>query len=505
MTIPAALNRSRTRSPEKLAIVCGEQSWTYAELDVLTDKVALNLLIAGVQRGDRVAFHLVNGPELAIGSLACLKAGAIAVPINLRLKGPEIDYILRHSGSMCYIGQPDFHASLIGSCPAIGSLELRYLTGEPKDDRANSFADLLAETNASLPGPEISTDQVAAILYTSGTTARPKGVMHTHQTLIETAKVMRQAGLDGDQVAVVMTPMTHMIGFGMVFLSGLLNGATVVISRPFDFEGTLQALARWRGTFLAGLPIMFRGLIQTQAELQLDVSSGKFYFCGGDSVPSALQEAFGNVFGPVCEAFGATEIAPTAWNRPGQIKAGSIGNPSHDGNFRLVDSDENEVPVGEAGEICVRGPHLMAGYWQDPEATSAAIRNGWFYTGDVARCDEDGFYWFVGRKKEIIVRGGSKISPLEVEDVLYQHPAVSEAGVVGRRDSVWGEVVIAFIALRPGFQATEDELLAFARERLADYKVPESIIYRDQLPKGLTGKVLRRSLLQEEDALATRI
>jgi len=171
----------------------------------------------------------------------------------------------------------------------------------------------------------------------------------------------------------------------------------------------------------------------------------------------------------------------------------------------LVDSDENEVPVGEAGEICVRGPHLMAGYWQDPEATSAAIRNGWFYTGDVARCDEDGFYWFVGRKKEIIVRGGSKISPLEVEDVLYQHPAVSEAGVVGRRDSVWGEVVIAFIALRPGFQATEDELLAFARERLADYKVPESIIYRDQLPKGLTGKVLRRSLLQEEDALATRI
>lgn len=281
MNIPAALNYSRTRYPEKPAIVCGDQSWTYAELDALTDKLALNLLVSGVQRNDRVAFHLANGPELAIGYIACLKAGAIAVPIKLRLKGPEIDYILRHSGSMCYIGQPDLYAGLAGCCPAIESLELRYLTGEPKDGKTNAFDDLLVGANASLPGPEIRPDQVAAILYTSGTTARPKGVMHTHKTLVETANVMRKTGLDGDQVAVVMTSMTHMIGFGMVFLSGLLNGATVVISRPFDYESTLQAFARWRGTFLAGLPIMFRGLIQTQAELQLDISSGKFYFCGG--------------------------------------------------------------------------------------------------------------------------------------------------------------------------------------------------------------------------------
>jgi long-chain acyl-CoA synthetase len=250
---------------------------------------------------------------------------------------------------------------------------------------------------------------------------------------------------------------------------------------------------------------MFRGLIQAQTELQSDVSSGKFYFCGGDSVPSALQGAFGDVFGPVCEAFGTTEIAPGAWNRPCAIKVGSIGNPPESSDLRLVDSDGNDVQAGEAGEICIKGPHLMAGYWQDPEATSAAIRNGWFHTGDVARCDDDGFYWFVGRRKEIIIRGGSNISPLEVEAVFYQHPAVSEVGVVGRSDPVWGEVVIAFVALRQGLQSTEEELLAFARERLADYKVPESIVFRDELPKGLTGKILRRALHQEEGALATRI
>ena len=505
MTIPAALNHSRNRNPQKLAIVSGEQSWTYAEFDELTDKIAANLLIAGLQRGDRVAFHLLNGPELALGYVGCLKAGGIAVPINTRLKGPEIDYILRHSGSMCYIGQPELHAGLTSSCPAIESLELRYLTGNAPDARASSFDDLLRASNGGFTGPEISADQVAAILYTSGTTARPKGVMHTHESLAQTARAMCQMGLDRDQVAVVMTSMAHMIGFGMMLLSGLLNAATVVISRPFDFNSTVQAIARRRGTYLLGLPVMFHGLIQAQVELQSDVSSGEFYFCGGDSVPAALQQAFANAFGPVCECYGTTEIAPAAWGRPGGTKVGSIGYPGSGTEFRLIDVDGRDVRPGEVGEICIQGPHLMAGYWQDPEATCRAIRNGWFHTGDLARRDEAGFYWFVGRKKEIIIRGGSNISPLEVEAVFYHHPAVSEVGVVGRSHPVWGEVVIAYVVLRPGYTVTEGELLAFARERLADYKVPESIIFREELPKGSTGKILRRALGQEEDAVASSI
>jgi long-chain acyl-CoA synthetase len=251
-----------------------------------------------------------------------------------------------------------------------------------------------------------------------------------------------------------------------------------------------------------GLPVMFHGLLQAYTEAPPDVTSGRFYFCGGDSVPPTLQEAFQPVLGTICEAYGMTELAPASWNRPGDVRVGSIGRPGDGIEFRLVDSDGRDVKPGEVGEICFRGPHLMTGYWQDPDATRAAIRDGWFHTGDLASCDADGFYWFAGRKKEIIIRGGSNISPQEVEAVLYQHPAVSEVGVVGRPDHLWGEIVVAFVVLRSGQIATEAELIAFARERLADYKTPESVIFQTELPKSPTGKIQRRALRAEERAFA---
>ena len=502
MSLTTGLKNSRIRNPEKPAIVSGEQSWTYAELDELTNNIATNLLAAGLEPGDRVAFHLLNGPELALGYIGCLKAGGIAVPINAQLKGPEIDYILRHSGSACYIGRPDLYAEVAISCPAITSLELRYLTDVPRGSRTSSFDDLLRFPAGTVPIPEIAPNQIAAILYTSGTTARPKGVIHSHESLAQTARAMHHMRLDQDQVAVVMSSMTHMVGFGMVFLSGLLNGATVVITKPFDFTSVLEAYGRWGCTYTVGLPVMFHGLLQTQTEMPHDMASGRFYFCGGDSLSPALQDAFQAAIGPVCEAYGTTEIAPVAWNRPGHVRVGSIGRPGEGVAIRLVDFDGRDVKVGDVGEICVQAPHLMIGYWQDPEATAAVVRNGCFHTGDLASCDEDGFYWFAGRRKEIIIRGGSNISPQEVEAVLYQHPAVGEVGVVGRPDHIWGEVVIAFVVLRSGQAVTEAELIAFARGRLADYKTPEYVIFREELPKGPTGKIQRRALAREEHALA---
>jgi long-chain acyl-CoA synthetase len=308
--------------------------------------------------------------------------------------------------------------------------------------------------------------------------------------------------LDQDQVALVMSSMAHLVALCMVFLSGLLNGATVVITGPFDFENVLQAYAKWRCTYIMGLPVIFHGLFQAYTEAPQDVASGRFYFCGGDSVPPTLQEVFQPVLGTICEVYGMTEIAPASWNRPGDVRVGSIGRPGDGIAFRLVDSDGCDVEPSEVGEICLQGPHLMTGYWHDPDATRAAIRDGWFHTGDLASCDADGFYWFAGRKKEIIIRGGSNISPQEVEAVLYQHPAVSEVGVVGRPDHLWGEIVVAFVVLRSGQIATEAELIAFARERLADYKTPESVIFQAELPKSPTGKIQRRALRAEEHAFA---
>jgi long-chain acyl-CoA synthetase len=502
MSLGAGLKLSRNLTPGKVAVVFREQSWTYAEFDDLTDNLARNLLAAGVEAGDRVAFHLPNGPELALGYFGCFKAGCIAVPINTRLKGPEIDYILRQSGSACYIGDADYYGDVIKSCPAIRALELRYLVGgDPKlAEGTAGFNDLLLLAAGSFSAPGIAPDRTAAILYTSGTTDKPKGVTHSHASLTQTAHVMREICLDEHQVVLVMSSMSHMIGFAMLFLSGLLNGATVAITQPLDFQAVLSAFARWRCTYTVGVPVMFQGLLQAQEASPHDVSSGRFYFCGGDCVSPVLQEAFEHSIGPICEVYGATEMAPASWNRPGQVRIGSIGRPGEGMSFRLADSSGREVKPGEVGEICVRGSHLMTGYWQDANATSIAMRDGWFHTGDLARCDSNGDYWFSGRKKEIIVRGGSNISPQEVEAVLYQHPAVKEAGVVGRPDPVWGETVSAFVALRATHFVTELELIAFARERLADYKTPEVVIFRDELPKNSTGKIQRRALRQTEHA-----
>ncbi len=254
MSLAAGLKKSRNRNAEKAAVVFGEKSWTYAEFDDLTDNLAKNLFGAGLEPGDRIAFHLLNGLDLALGYVGCLKAGCIAVPINTRLKGPEIDYILRHSGSMCYVGQPDLHMEAAKSCPAIADLALRYLTGGSIDNRTGAFDDLLHSPIGAFSLPGIAPDQAAAIVYTSGTTARPKGVTHSHKTLNEIVRAMRSTCLDEDHVVVVMSSMAHLIGYGMMFLAGLLNGATIVITRPFDFESVLNAFARWGKTYTAGLP-----------------------------------------------------------------------------------------------------------------------------------------------------------------------------------------------------------------------------------------------------------
>jgi long-chain acyl-CoA synthetase len=502
MPLITALRHASRRNPAKVAVAFQEESWTYSEFDRLTDNIARNVLAAGVEPGDRVALHLLNGPELALSYIGCLKAGCTLVQINPRLKGREIDYVLRQSGSVLYIGQPDLYGAISGSCPAVSVLHARYLTGVGGSKGDGSFHDFLATPVRAVSLPEITPDQVAAILYTSGTTAHPKGVVHSHETLAQTARVMRHMRLDEDQVVLIMSSMAHGIGFAMLFLAALQNGATTVITRPFEFVSSLDAIERWRCTYTLGLPVMFQSLLETQLAVPRNVKSGRFYFCGGDSVSPALQEAFQRSFAPICEAYGATEITPTLWNRPDDVRVGSMGKPGDGITFRLIDSRGADAGPGEIGELCIRGPHLMTGYWQDAESTAAAFHGDWFRSGDLAHRDADGFYWFDGRKKEIIIRGGSNISPQEVEAVLYEHPAVAEVAVVGQPHPVWGETVAAHVVTLPGHQLEEAELIAFARERLADYKIPETVVFQSELPKGPTGKLQRRALREAQLASA---
>lgn len=491
--LTAALQQTAMRYPDRMALAFRQQSWTYSEFHELTSRLAENLLSSGIAAGDRVALHFHNRPEMAFALAGCLKAGVIAVPVNPRLKGAEVDYVLRHSGSAGYLGQTDLYAELEASCPAIENLAVCHLTEAVGDD-TRAFEELLQEPAQRQLLPPVPSHRIAVIIYTSGTTAHPKGVTHTHESLWQLAAVMGHMHLDESQVVLIPTSLAHLVGLGMLLLSSLVNGAAAVITQPGDSARNLDDYEHWRCTYTIAFPTIYHGLMLAQQNQRRDLNSARRYFIGGDTLPFALQQKIESVLGPVSNVYGATEIAPICWVRESGVPAGSMGLPALGTEIRLLREDGREAQPGETGHLYVRGPHLMAGYWKDPEATAAAVREGWFRTGDLACRTHRGDYSFIGRDKEIIIRGGSNVSPQEVEAVLHEHPAVREAGVVGSPDPVWGETVTACVSLQDGVTVTELDLIAFARQRLADYKTPERIIFLERLPQGPSGKVQRRSL-----------
>jgi long-chain acyl-CoA synthetase len=344
------------------------------------------------------------------------------------------------------------------------------------------------------PLPEVDPTRPVVILYTSGTTARPKGVTHTHRTLFENARLTTLIGVDPGDTLLVITQLMHASGLWLV-LTALHQGATAALLRTFDAAAALDLMEQFRCTIIWALHAMLQFGVEEQARRPRDVSSLRTVLAGGDTVPLALQQRFHDIFGfGVQEGYGMTETVPMTLNPSGAIRTGSIGLALPEVAIRLVDLQGRDVPAGETGEILVRSPANCVGYWNDPAATARLFDNSWLHTGDLASRDNDGYYWFKGRLKQLIIRGGSKISPQGVEEALYQHPAVLEAGVIGAPHPVYGEVPVAFVALRPGHSLTEDQLRTHARKLLADYKVPDRIFFVAELPKGLTGKVDRRSL-----------
>ncbi len=468
------LGAAAARNPQKPAVICGEEQLTYAELDRATTALAGWFLDQGLKPGDRVAIHWQNSFELVKVLFASWKAGLIVVPINVRFKAPEIAYILEHSGAALCFSQPHL-AHMAQGCPMHSALP----------ETGSASMPVLAE-----PDP----DRPAAIQYTSGTTSRPKGVTHTHRTLCESARLMGLMGVDGSHTILVMTSIMHASGLICDLLPAVLGGATAVLVPAFDPALVLDLIERRRATYTVGMPIMLQFMVEEQARKPRDISSLRFILGGGDSVSTALQERFQSLFGlPLREGYGMTETLPVIFNVR-SIRAGSIGHAVDGVEVRIVGLDGADVREGEIGEIIVRSPASFIGYWKNPQATADTLIDGWLYTGDLARRDAEGYFWFEGRKKQIIIRGGSNISPQEVEGALYEHPAVLEAGVIGWPDPVYGEIVVAFVALREGMHAPAEELREFARERLSDYKVPERVMFLPELPKGITGKVQRRAL-----------
>jgi long-chain acyl-CoA synthetase len=492
MTLGEMLRHSAARNPQKPAVVCGDQIVSYEALNRSTDALALWLLGQGLEIGDRVALHWCNSVEMVNLYFACFKSGLIAVPVNNRLKAPEIAYILQHSKAKLCFSQPGL-APLCeearGDCP-----DLRHFYTELPSLGATELG------NDALP--VVTPDRVAAVLYTSGTTARPKGVMHTHVSLIGATQLMASLGLGGTDTMLAVTQMAHASALMCVVLPGISMGSTVVLLPAFDAAQALDLIERWRCTYGAFLPAMLRFVVEEQARKPRNVSSIRVCISGGDTVPVPLQERFRALFGiTVREIYGMTETVPVTCIREGGLRPGSVGPALDAVDTRVIDLAGNIAADGEGGELQVQSPANCVGYWDDPRATADTFDHGWLRTGDLVRRDADGYFWFEGRVKQIIIRGGSNISPQEVEEALYHHPAVLEAGVIGMPDPVHNERVIAFVALRDGHSTGEQELIDFVRSRLADYKTPERIIFLPALPKGLTGKVQGREL--KELALAS--
>ena len=467
------------RWPDKTALVCEGRTLSYAGLADQIDRMAGWLLARGLKPGDRVAIHMLNSIEAVVACLACFRAGLVAAPINVRLKAAEVEYILGHCGATVYIGQRELFEPLREATGGCDTVQVEW-------------PDLPSE---AAPLPRVEGNAPAVLLYTSGTTAHPKGVLHTQASLWASARMMHELGMSWEDRVIVMTSIAHASGLTCLTIPALTLGATAVMLPVFDPDRVLDAIESNGGSYVVALPAMLQMVLAAQEERPRNVASLRTVYAGGDSVSTALQDRFQRVFAlAVQECYGMTECVPICLNRKGRIVCGAIGELVDGMEVRIVDGDGREARPGETGELVVRSRANFTGYWKDPEATKAVLCADWLRTGDLVRRDEAGYYWFHGRKKQIIIRGGSNISPQEVEEALSKHPAVLEAGVIGVPDAVWGERVVAFVTLRNGSRPRSEDIIRFAQRRLADYKLPEKIVFLEALPKGPTGKVQRREL-----------
>jgi long-chain acyl-CoA synthetase len=490
---------SARRDPGRTALKLDENVLSYAALDDASARVAALLRERGVEPGDRVGLMLPNVPQFAAAYYGMHRAGAVVLPMNVLLKQREVAFLVS-----------DSEAKVVLAWHEVAEEARRGAAGTAADCvvvAPGEFEQLLAGVD---PLPEVARREpgdTAVILYTSGTTGTPKGAELTHANLGRNAEVSRRLfGLDERSVILGSLPLFHAFAQTCTLNAGLLAGASVTLLPRFDAGKALEIVERDRVTVFMGVPTMYSALLNHPEREGFDASSLRVCVSGGASLPVELLHAFEEAFGcAILEGYGLSETSPLAsFNHRDRVrKPGSIGTPVDGVEMKLVDEDGGDVARGEVGEILIRGHNVMKGYWRRPEATAEAISTeGWFASGDLARMDEDGYFFIVDRKKDLIIRGGYNVYPREIEEVLYSHPAVREAAVVGVPHSELGEEVGAAVALKPGAEATADELREFVKEQIAAYKYPRLVWFVDELPKTATGKILKREVLLTREVVA---
>jgi long-chain acyl-CoA synthetase len=491
LNLASLLTESAERTPDAPAIRLGDLELSYGELDDRSARLATLLREKGLEPGDRIGAMLPNVPEFPVAYYGVLRAGCVVVPMNVLLKRREIAFYLEDSGARLLLawhgfleeardGAADAGAELVGVEPATFAASLDELEPTPG----------LAET---------AEDDTAVILYTSGTTGKPKGAELTHANLFRNADVSGRTTSEISQGDVVLgaLPLFHSFGQTVSMNASLKVGACLTLVPRFDPGEALATMQRDGVTHFYGVPTMYGALLHHPERESFDTSALRICITGGASMPVEVLRGFEEAFGAkVMEGYGLSETSPVACsNHPDkERKAGSIGTPIEGVEMQVVDEDDNPVAQGEVGEIVIRGHNIMKGYWQRPDATAEAMRGGWFHSGDMARTDEDGYFYIVDRKKDLIIRGGYNVYPREVEEVLYEHPKIREAAVVGVPHDEWGEEIGAAVVLHEGEELAAEEVGAYVKERIAAYKYPRVVWFIDELPKGPTGKILKREI-----------
>ena len=502
--------------------------YTNVEMNESANRLGNVLKQLGVEKGDRVGVQMPNSPEVLSAFPAIYKIGAVVVPLNPLLRPDQAAYIYRDAGAKAILTSSDFVLRVLEAQEQTPGLQHIILTDG--DDVAGTipYRSVMSTSSSQLTIEQTDSDDLAALIYTAGTTGPPKGVMHTHYSLLINAlffyeyilvhrsltlqlgsrafdaKALRTeetnqqvSGVNRAMVSLAVLPLSH--SYGIAFSNtGMLVGGRSIVLRWWNVEEALKAIHTFRVTQMAAVPTMYIQMLDFPELDSYDLSSLEDCQCGAAALPVEVALRWKERVGvDIREGWGLTESGAITTGQPGDLmpRYGSIGKSLLKCNtMRVVDEDDRELPPGQRGEIVVKGPTLMKGYWNLPDETARTIKDGWLHTGDIGHVDEDGYFYITARKKDIIIRGGENVSPAEVEDALLQHPAVAEAGVVGVHDPVYGEEIKAFVVTRRGIQVSEQELIAFCKERLPTFKLPKQVQFMESLPRNLLGKVLRAEL-----------
>ena len=494
MNVAQMLERTARFFPEHEALVAQGRRWSYAELEQAAGCAAAGFARLGVQAGDRACLLLPNRAEFLLAYFGLLKVGAVPISLNVMLKADEIAFIVGDAGASVFV----VDEALAGNLPTrdrVPSLRHLVVVGEASAD-AIAWEEVAVGCEP-LPAVDLDREATAAILYTSGTTGRPKGAMLSHANVIANSHATRHnLKMTPDDRLLCALPLFHVFGQNFIMNASVTAGSTLVLHERFVPDAIVAALGDERITIFYGVPTMYIHLLNDPRVTRELVSGLRICFSAAATMPQEVSERWYERLGlNVVEGYGLTECSPFAcYNHEWRFKFGSVGTPVENVEIKILDANDREVPVGELGEICIRGPIVMQGYFGRPEETAEALRGGWLHSGDIGNVDEDGYVFIVDRVKDMINVAGFKVYPREVEEVLFTHEAVREVAVVGMPDALYGEQVKAFVVPQPGARVDPGELIAYCGERIAQYKVPRAVEMVEGLPKSPTGKILKREL-----------